>query len=144
MKNPEKKFPGYFENFEMPIWAREQNLTVYRACPTGKVDRESFLNTYEENGFKLSLGGEPSDPSEYSLSVYTKRRDVRRFATMDSRYGVPFVIAVGSTCPEYGICLETKEWKRKLGEKCKSSHVDWWLYEDAEPYHAFRVDGDED
>ena len=41
-----KKFPSYFANFEMPEWAREQELEVFRACATGKVDRESFLNTY--------------------------------------------------------------------------------------------------
>lgn len=27
-----KKFPLDFENFEMPEWAREQELEVYRAC----------------------------------------------------------------------------------------------------------------
>ena len=58
---------------------------------------------------------------------------------MDSRYGVPFVIAKGVTKPVHGICLETKEWKRNLGIKYKGSHVDWWLYEDAEPYREFGV-----
>ena len=43
---------------------------------------------------------------------------------MDSRYGVPFVIAKGVTKPAHGICLETKEWKRNLGIKYKGSHVD--------------------
>lgn len=40
MKNEqaEKKFPSYFANFEMPEWAREQELEVFRACATGKVD----------------------------------------------------------------------------------------------------------
>lgn len=133
-----KKFPSYFKNFEMPPWAREQELEVYRACATGKVDRLSFLNTYEENGFQISAGGSRDDPQEYSLSSYMKFRDVRRFMTMDSRYGVPFVIAKGTTSPIYGISLETKEWKKKTGEKYKGSHVDWWLYEDAEPWKEFR------
>lgn len=135
----QKKFPSYFSNFEMPEWAREQELEVYRACATGKVDRESFLNSYEENGCKISATGEADDPQEYSLSTYLKFRDVKRFMTMDSRYGVPFVIAKGITKPMYGISLETKEWKRNLGIKYKSSHVDWWLYENAEPYKVFEV-----
>lgn len=135
----EKKFPFYFANFEMPEWAREQSLEVFRACATGKVDRESFLNAYEENGFQVSLNGEVDDPQEYSLSSYTKFRDVKRFMTMDSRFGVPFIIAKGETNPEYGICLETKEWKKNLGIKYKGSHVDWWLYENAEPWKEFEV-----
>ena len=39
----QKKFPSYFENFVMPEWAREQELAVYRACATGKPDRNSFF-----------------------------------------------------------------------------------------------------
>lgn len=74
-----KKFPSYFENFEMPKWAREQELEVYRACATGKADEQSFLNSYEENGFQISAGGEIDNPQEYSLSVYLKFRDVKRF-----------------------------------------------------------------
>lgn len=136
-KQGEKKFPSYFENFEMPEWAREQELEVYRACATGKVDKKSFLNSFEENGFQVSLGGEEDDPQEYSLSSYTKFKDVKRFMTMDSRFGVPFKIAKGITKPIHGICLETKEWKRNMGIKYRGSHVDWWLYENAEPWKEF-------
>lgn len=118
-------------------WAREQELEVFRACATGKVDRESFLNTFEENGFCVSLGKENDDPQEYSLSSYKKFRDVKRFMAIDSRFGVPFKIAKGITNPVHGICLETKEWKKRLGIKYKGSHVDWWLYEDAEPWKEF-------
>ena len=123
----------------MPIWAREQELCVYRACATGEVDRESFLNSFEENGFyiKSDEGQDETNPSLYSLSTYTKYKDVKRFAKMTSRFGVPFVIAEGKTNPECGICLETKEWYRHLGKKTNSSHVDYWLYESAEPWLDF-------
>lgn len=134
-----RKFPFYFENFEMPEWAREQELQVYRACATGKVDRESFRNSFEENGYRISVGGRTDDPQEYSLSTYRKFRDVKRFMTMDSRFGIPFVIAKGVTKPIHGICLETKEWKRNLGVRYKGSHVDWWLYAGAEPFTEFEV-----
>ena len=137
--NIKKIFPEYFQNFKMPQWAREQSLEVYRACATGKVDEKSFLNSYEENGFKVSNPDKINNASEYSLSTYTKFKDVKRFMTMDSRYGVPFVIAKGTTNPLHGICLETKEWQRNLGERTKTSHVDWWLYKDAKPYLEFQV-----
>lgn len=138
-----KKFPSYFENFVMPEWAREQELEVYRACATQKADRESFLNSFEENGFKVSAGGDADDPQEYSLSVYRKFKDVKRFVSMDSRFGIPFTIAKGITNPLHGICLETKEWKRRSGIKYKGSHVDWWLYINAEPWKEFEVTGNE-
>lgn len=51
-KQAEKKFPLYFNNFEIPEWAREQELEVFRACATGKVDRESFMNSFEETDTK--------------------------------------------------------------------------------------------
>ena len=57
-KQAEKKFPLYFNNFEIPEWAREQELEVFRACATGKVDRESFMNSFEENGYKISKDGD--------------------------------------------------------------------------------------
>ena len=135
----EKIFPSYFKNFSMPKWAREQELEVYRACATGKADSKSFLNSYEENGFKISVNGRSDDPQEYSLSTYMKFKDVKRFMAMDSRYGVPFVIAKGVTSPAHGICLETKEWKRYLGQKYRGSHVDWWLYTNVKPWQEFEV-----
>lgn len=135
----ENKFPDYFRNFEMPQWARGQNIEVYRACPTGKADKLSFLSSYEENGYQISVGGDKADPQEYSLSSYIKFRDIKRFMTMDSRYGIPFAIARGYTKPIHGISLETKEWKKMMGIKYKGSHVDWWLYEDARPYMGFEV-----
>ena len=139
MNIKEKTFPAYFSKFDMPEWARPQELEVYRACATGKVDQASFLNSYEDNGFIVLPGIPESDPSMYSLSTYMKYRDVKRFMSMTSKYGKPYVIACGRTNPEYGICLETKEWKKMLGEKSKSSHVDYWLYEGATPWLDFEL-----
>ena len=75
----------------------------------GRVEWESFLDSYEESGFQVSPDGAEDDPQEYSLSTYTKLSGVKRFMTMDSRFGVPFKIAQGITNPIHGICLETKK-----------------------------------
>ena len=48
-KQAEKKFPLYFNNFEIPEWAREQELEVFRACATGKVDSERCYKTCSWN-----------------------------------------------------------------------------------------------
>ena len=73
------------------------------------------------------------------MSVYMKFKDVKRFMKMTSKYKVPFVIAEGKTNPKYGVCAITREWKQLLGEKCKSSHVDYWLYKDATPWKDFHL-----
>ena len=138
-----KKFPVYFNNIDLPECAKEQELVVFRACASGKVDRDSFLNSYEENGFRVSAGGEEDDPAEYSLSTYRKFRDVRRFMTMTSKFHVPFKIAKGVTNPECGVCAETREWRPSGGKKSKSSHVDYWLYEGAQPWLDFELYNEE-
>lgn len=138
MAEIKKVFPSYIDASIIPEWAKEQSLEVYRACRSGKVDKLSFLNTYEEKGFKVLEDLGEYRASAYSLSTYTKFRDVKRFMTMTSDFDVPFIIAIGTTEPTYGVCLETRFWKKQLGEKCKSSHVDWWLYEGATPWLVFK------
>lgn len=131
----EKIFPDYFSRFELPLGAKEEEIEVYRACRTCKCDKQSFLPTFEEHGLKYNPGEDPNDPSVYSLSVYEKPKDVKRFAAMTSDFGKPFAIAKGKTNPAHGICQRTKERK----EKYKSSHVDWWLYKKARPYEEFTI-----
>ena len=128
----QKVFPAYFANFRMPDAAVEQEINVYRACPTHKIEKASFLNTYEENGFKVTAGGEIDDPQEYCMSTFIRLKDVKRFVIIDSKYQPPWLLAKGKTTKVDGPSCETKAWKRT-----KNSHVDWWLYEDAEPWLAF-------
>ncbi len=128
-----KRFPAYFENFTLPECAREQMICVYRACKTRKIEQESFLNTYEENGFANTVDQEIDDPQEYCLSTYEKLRDVKRFVALTAKYSPPFLLAKGWTAPSCGVSCRTKDWKVRY----KSSHVDWWLYKDAKPWEHF-------
>lgn len=130
-----KLFPDYFIKFELPEGAREELIQVYRACRSGKCDRESFLPSFEEKGCNLKSVSDPADPSEYSLSTYEKPRDIKRFASMTSDMEVPYRIAIGETNPVYGLVQRTQDRKPKY----KSSHVDWWLYKDATPYRDFEI-----
>jgi hypothetical protein len=129
-----KIFPDYFKNFEIPEGAREETITVYRACRTGKCDRESFLPTFEENGYQFDPMLDPSDPGQYSLSTFEKPSHIKRFASMNSDMQIPYKIAIGNTNPDYGLVQRTKERK-----KSKTSHVDWWIYKDATPYLEFEI-----
>lgn len=136
-----KVFPAFFENFQLPAEAKEQEIAVYRACRTRKLERESFLCTYEENGFRITADGKEDDPQEYCMSTYAKLKDVSRFVVVDSKYQPPWALAKGHTTAKDGVSCATRDWK----EKYRSSHVDDWLYEGAEPWTAFElVDYDEE
>lgn len=135
MDPTEKKFPSYFSNFELPKEAKCQHIRVYRACKTETVDKESFLPTYEENGYNHGAH-DPSDPSVYALSTYEEPKDVKRFADLTKHYDPPYKIAIGKTEPDCGPSQRTRE--RKPKRKC-NSHVDWWLYENANPHEHFNI-----
>lgn len=130
-------FPDCFERYNVPPdKARDEIIEVYRACKTNKLERESFLSTYEECGCESTLEEAKKDPSFFSMSVYEKPKDVRRFAITNENIRPPLKIAKGLTLPEFGKVLRTKEYKE--GYK-KSSHIDWWLYQGAEPYKSFEL-----
>lgn len=128
----QKVFPAYFSNFQLPEAAIEQEINVYRACPTRKIEKASFLNTYEANGFQVPVGMQENDPQVYCLSTAFRLKDVKRFVTIDSSYQPPFLLAKGHTTKVDGLSCKTSDWK-----KTKKSHVDWWLYTEAMPWLAF-------
>lgn len=55
LKRIEKIFPDYFQRFKLPDGAREELIKVYRACRSGKCDKNSFLPSFEENGCVINL-----------------------------------------------------------------------------------------
>ncbi len=97
LKRIEKIFPDYFQRFKLPDGAREESIRVYRACRTGKCDKNSFLPSFEENGYALNPLVDLTDPGQYSLSTFEKPKDVKRFAGVISDMKVPYQIAVGAT-----------------------------------------------
>jgi len=140
----EKCFPDYFQRFTLPPEAREQALTVYRACRTRKVDEGSFLNSYEESGCPPvdPESEEPVDPSNYSLSTYTDQRQLKRFVAASAKIQPPLTLAVGTTEGCCGPCSPTAVWRTSPGpfqndQARKSKHVDWWLYKGARPWEHF-------
>lgn len=133
-KRIEKKFPDYFQRFNLPEGAREESIRVYRACRNGKCDKDSFMPSFEEKGFVLNPLADATDPGQYSLSTFEKPNDVKRFASLISDMKVPYTIAVGETNPRHGLAQRTRERTKK-----KTSHVDWWLYKDATPYEEFEL-----
>lgn len=68
------------------------------------------------------------------MSTFEKPNHIKRWANLDSDMKVPFKIAIGYTNPIHGVIQRTSERKPK-----SKSHVDWWLYKDAEPYKEFEL-----
>lgn len=134
LKRIEKIFPDYFQRFKLPDGASEKRIKVYRACRSGKCDKDSFLPSFEENGYVINPFVDSSDPGQYSLSTFEKPKDVKRFAGVMSDMKIPYQIAIGETDPRHGLVQRTKERTKK-----RTSHVDWWLYKDASPYEEFEM-----
>lgn len=133
-------FPDYFSRFEIPEGAKEQEIKVYRACRTQLCDHGSFIPTFEIQNFIYLMDQLEDDPGVYSLSTFEMAKDIKRFATLDSDLHKPYKIAIGKTAPECGLSQRTRERKRKY----KGSHVDWWLYMNAEPWKHFKIIDDFD
>ena len=133
-ENIRKKFPAYMANIQLPKCAKEQPIVVYRACPTRRIERNSFLNSFEENGFKPLPNLPEDDPQQYCLSTSYKAKDLKRFVSINARFQPPYLLVKGVTEPSCGVSCRTNEWKKK-GKR--NYHVDWWLYEEAEPWKYF-------
>ena len=134
-----KVFPSYFQNFRLPVQAVEQELEVYRACPTRRIEKASFLNSYEENGFQIPPDLANDNPQVYCLSLSSTLKGIKRFTAITAKYQPPFLLAKGHTTKEDGVSCKSNEWKtyRNERERLRDSHVDWWLYDGAEPWLAF-------
>lgn len=134
-----KKYPACFpENFEkdiLPKGAKHEDKDVYRIIKYGKLDRDSFIGTYEEiqrhlipPKKKMNL----EDPGLYSTSCNIEYSEAEYVLNMMMRhYPEPF-IAKGCTQKDCGPCQLTSE-----REERKGTHVDWWVYEETEPQKYF-------
>lgn len=130
----QKLFPLYMRHISLPDGAASEEAEVFRICKTGKVEKDSFLPTYEE--YKMDDRIEEldlSNPGSYSLSVWEKKRDARRMHTFFSKKIPAVIVAKGITATECGMIQRTREREGKN----KKSHIDWWLYEDSEPHKYF-------
>lgn len=131
-----KKFPSFFSsnNVTLPSKFDTEEYTVYRACITGQVEKDSFLCTYVEQGFSIN----PSSTyfaGEFSLSVYANPKHFKRFLSVDRRAQHPWTIAKGCTDMNMGPHkVSSPDFFPK-----RKSHIDWWLYDGAQPWLNFEL-----
>jgi len=133
-----KKFPKYFPVNKLPVGVKEQNIEVYRMCKWGLVERKAFYSNYEEAeilGMKLKGYSHEhylSDIDKHSVSSFEKQEDAKSRLKLFTRHKPKCIIAKGITSANCGPSQRTSERK-----KCKDSHIDWWIYENAEPHLHF-------
>lgn len=140
------KYPACFpENFEkeiLPKEAKEENKNVYRVIKSGKIDRNSFIGTFEE----MKRGLIPkkkrinlNDPGLYSTSCNIDYSEAEYALNMFMRHYPEPKIAKGVTQGICGPCQLTSE--REVRD---DTHVDWWVYEKSQPQLYFKeVEDDE-
>lgn len=129
-----EKYPPGFPVEDLPEGAREERIYVYRVCRSGKVEPSSFLPTYLD---ELAMTKEnvevEHDIGHYSLSTFFKKNDARRALKFFRGKQPSAILAIGGTEPSCGLCQRTRERKKNA-----KSHVDWWLYQGAEPHIFFQ------
>lgn len=130
-----KKFPHGFPVERLPEGAKEENITAYRICRSGKVEAASFLPTYLDEISKVKEIDD-EDMGYYSLSVFEKASEAKRMLKFFRGKQPCAIAAKGVTDASCGMTQRTKE---RTGKK--TSHIDWWLYEGAVP-HLFFLETD--
>ena len=146
MKDIEKIFPeGFPTNFReklLTLGAKEQSMVVYRICKYGKLDEMAFLSTFEETVRKLRKGKLiENDVGSYSTSCHQDIKDSQRLLKFTLRRPFPKAfIAKGVIKEEKGLVQLTSE----RNSNCSDSHVDWWIYANAQPHLDFKVVDDDE
>ncbi len=127
------KFPVDFPVDMLPDGAKEENIEVYRICRSGKIEPKSFLPTYlDELAHTKENENTTQDIGHYSLSTFENENEARRMFKFFRGKQPEAIAAKGITDSSCGLTQRTKERTKKKG-----SHVDWWLYEGAEPHRFF-------
>lgn len=115
-------FPEKTEFEYEPIFAyRKISRTDFQNCKLNKDDFKS----YAELG-KRPRGIGENNWSYYSCSLNCNLKEIENIFKFP---GKTKGIAAGYVKKEYGV---------KLGPDSSDNHIDWWLYEDAEPENDFK------
>ena len=140
-------FPENIEELIILDGAGKYEIKYYRICRSGMIDRAAFRSSFEDadvrNGgthnrdvYLDSKEGKIEDIGQFSTSGFEKVSAAKRCLKMMKKHYDGPVIAEGKTTPACGLSMRTREsrFRQKKGER---SHIDWWIYEDAEPHLHF-------
>lgn len=132
-----KIFPENFERDILPKGAEFSNREVYRIIKNGTIDRDSFISTFEET--ERGLRPKPKrnydleDPGIYSTSCNEDYNDACYLLKVFMRHYPKPKIAIGVTEKSCGPSQLTSERTKNM-----DSHVDWWIFDEANPQCYFK------
>ena len=134
-------FPPNIEELIVADGAGENRFRYYRVSRSGKIDRDAFLSSYEERIIRDQNIHDrdvekmdqitQKDIGLYSTSGFESRSRANNVLNLLRRHSDGPVLIVGETEPICGLSMKTKD--SKSGRKSKRSHIDWWIYKDAQP-----------
>ena len=142
VEKAKRTFPCYkdasgsviFDKTKLPPQAKQQEITtVYRICRNGIVDANAFLSSYcDVHNKDMDL----SDPSSFSTSCFEVIKDAKKRLAFFSKKNPQAIIAKGYIKSESGYTLRNNDKVPK--PKGKSSHIDWWIFVEEEPWSYFK------
>lgn len=117
------KYPDYFPSNCPPVEACAEEVPAYRMCKTNCITRSDFQSYYEMG---KNFGGKING---YGVSVLSDEQEANVLASMPAHR--KDYLARGCTAPICGEILRTPS-------RNSSSHITWWLYENATPEKYFK------
>ncbi len=142
VEKAKRTFPCYkdergsviFDSTKLPKQAKMQDIaTAYRICRNGIVDDKAFLPSYcDVHSKDMDL----SDPSSFSTSCFECVREAKKRLAFFGSKNPQAIIAQGYINSESGYTLRHNDKEPK--PKKRSSHIDWWIYEEEEPWSYFK------
>ncbi len=141
MKN---KFPACFPKNLLDLivedGAEAKAIDVYRVCRNGKINRDAFLSTIQENkttsnsktvNRDIAIENNIIDIGKYSTSCFEDLKQIQRVMGGMQRSTPEQIVVKGKTEPSCGLSMRTEN--SKTHRKARPSHVDWWIYENSTP-----------
>ena len=99
---------------DLPEGAREERITVYRVCRSGKVEPSSFLPTYLDELAMTKENAEAEyDIGHYSLSTFFKENEAKRALKFFRGKQPNAILAIG--CTEQAVdCVNERKNEKKV------------------------------
>lgn len=132
-------YPKDFAKKILPQGLPDIELDVFRVCTNGIINRESFYSTFME----ITFGGKPApygwekrqyEPGIYSVSCNDTEDGVRHPLKCLVKHHPKAIVAHGKASSIFGPLQRTVD---RAPDYPDQSHIDWWLYEGADPSSLF-------